>query len=191
MRTTAARSRGPRSKRSTSTNCHNSPHKSAKTRGSYLPETKVLRIQEHYLAGQNKSEIARKEHCDRETVARIVEFPEVRNFIEQQRKEFLGLIPDAMAAVRYTLQVPKDGKLGYQILQETGMVHYPGEQSQLRTEEELMSRECDLLAAVLLEAHRVYGIELPKEFNDALAKDKARQKSDPENPARGSTLKGP
>jgi hypothetical protein len=60
--------------RSTS-NHRKHPRKSTKTRGSYLPKPKVLRIQQRYINGQNKSEIAREEKCDRETVTRIVQFP--------------------------------------------------------------------------------------------------------------------
>src|SRR5580692_668369 len=82
-----------------SANHREQPRKTTKARGSYLPVPKILRIQQRYLNGQNKSEIALEENCDRETVTRIVQFPEVQNFIAQAQQEFFGLIPDAIAAV--------------------------------------------------------------------------------------------
>jgi hypothetical protein len=80
-------------------------HKGA---GFYLLEPKILRIQQRYVAGENKSEIAKKEKVDRGTVARIVRFPEVQNFIAQAQQEFFGLVPDAMAALRHALRVEKN-----------------------------------------------------------------------------------
>jgi hypothetical protein len=160
-------------KRST-TNYRESPRKAAKARGSYLPTPKILRIQQRYIAGQNKSEIAREEKCDRETVARIVQFPEVQQFIAQMQQEFFGLVPDAMAAVRYALQVERDPRVGYRVLEGTGVAPPLGERLQLpettpsETGEE---RQARMIAAVLLEGHKNFGVDLPKCTEDALAKD--------------------
>jgi hypothetical protein len=155
-------------------NVRKSPRKPAKTRGSYLPETKVLRIQQRYLAGQNKSEIAREEHCDRETVARIVQFPEVRHFIGEMQQQFYGLVPDAMAAVRYALQVTKDPNVGYRVLEGTGVAPHRHERLQVpeaTSSETGVLRQARLVAAVLLESHANFGVDLPKDMEEALAKD--------------------
>ncbi len=85
------------------TNCRKYPGKTTKPRGSYLPEPKILRIQQRYIAGENKTAIAKAEGCDRETVTRIVKFPEVQQFIAQMQQEFFGLVPDAVEAVRHAL----------------------------------------------------------------------------------------
>ena len=79
------------------TNRANIPQ-SSEDAGILSSEPKILRIQECYVAGENRSEIAKKEKVDRGAVARIVQFPEVQNFIAQAQQEFFGLIPDAMAA---------------------------------------------------------------------------------------------
>src|SRR5271155_4680525 len=113
------------------TNCRKHPRKTTKSRGSYLPEPKILRIQQRYLDGQNKSEIAREEKCDRETVTRIVQFPEVQNFIARAQQEFFGLIPDAMAAVRHALRVENNPTIGLTVLERTGVTAYRGERMQL------------------------------------------------------------
>jgi hypothetical protein len=156
------------------TNCRKHPRKSAKPRGSYLPEPKVLRIQQLYIAGLNKSEIARKEQCDRETVARIVQFPEVQNFIARMQQQFYGLVPDAMAAVRYALQVTKDPKVGYQVLEATGVAPHQGERLQVpetTSSETGIERQARLVAAVLLTGHTHFGVDLPQNVEEALAKD--------------------
>jgi hypothetical protein len=153
---------------------HNSPRKPAKTRGYYLPETKVLRIQQRYINGQNKSEIAREEKCDRETVARIVAFPEVRNFIAEMQQQFYGLVPDAMAAVRYALQATKDPRIGYQVLEATGVAPHQGERLQVpeaTSSETGIERQARMVACVLLEGRKHAGVDLPTNIEDMLAKE--------------------
>ena len=73
----------------------------------------------------------REEKCDRETVARIWQFPEVQNFIALAQREFFGLIPDAMAAVRHALQVDKKPTIGLAVLERTGVAANRGERMQL------------------------------------------------------------
>jgi hypothetical protein len=149
------------------------PRKTAK-RGSYLPETKILRIQQRYVAGENKSEIAKKEKIDRGTVARIVQFPEVQNFIAQAQQEFFGLIPDAMAAVRHALQVEKDAAIALAVLERTGVTAHRGERMQIpetTASESGYERQARLIAAVLLEANQQMGVPLGPEIEEALAKD--------------------
>jgi len=156
------------------TNCRKPPSKTTKTRGSYIPVPKILRIQQRYLNGQNKTAIAREEKCDRETVARIVQFPEVQNFVAQMQQELFGLIPDAMAAVRHALRVEKNPMIGLAILERTGVTAYRGERMQLPETTALESgcdRQARLVAAVLLEARDRMGVELPAEAEEALAQD--------------------
>ena len=173
-------------------NCRTHPHKTTKAPSSYLPKPKVLRIQQRYLNGQNKSEIAREEKCDRETVSRIVKFPEVQNFIAQAQQEFFGLIPDAVAAVRYALQVEKNAMIGLTVLERTGVTAYRGERMQLpetTTSESGSERQARLVAAVLLEARDRMGVELPPEAEEALARDS--QKSAEAEKTSGAKLPTP
>jgi hypothetical protein len=157
-----------------STNARKRPHKTAKPRGSYLPETKVLRIQQRYIAGENKSTIAKAEGCDRETVARIVQFPEVRAFLAHMQEEFYGLLPDAMATIRHALQVENNATVAYRILEATGVAPHKHERLQIPesgSSETGQERQCRLVAAVLLEGNRVYGTPLPDGVAEALTKD--------------------
>jgi hypothetical protein len=167
----------PRSERAhlkqSAQNCPTHPQKTTTARGSYLPEPKILRIQQRYLNGENKTEIARKEKCDRETVTRIVRFPEMQNFIAQMQQEFFGLIPDAMAAVRYALQVEKNPAIGLRVLEATGVAAHRGAPLPLpaRTPEDGYTRQAVMVANVLLEAHDQMGVDLGPEIEKALEKD--------------------
>jgi hypothetical protein len=146
------------------------PRTSPKTPNSYLPETKVLAIQRRYILGENRTSIAHAEGVDRGTVARIVQFPEVRAFVAQQQ-QFFELVPDAMAAVRHALQVTKDPKVGFQILQATGVAPQPGER--LATEEiqlDGISRQALLVASALLEGHKNMGVDLPPDVAEVIKK---------------------
>ncbi len=153
------------------TNCRKHPRKTTKTRGSYLPEPKILRIQQRYINGQNKSEIAREEKCDRETVARIVKFPEVQGFVARMQQEFFGLIPDAMAAVRYALRVEKNAMTGLTVLERTGVSAQRGERMQLPATTDGYSRQSIMVANVLLAAREDMGLDLGPEIEEALVKD--------------------
>jgi hypothetical protein len=157
----------------TETNRPISPRKPAKTRGSYLPEAKVLAIQQRYLKGENKTSIAKAEGCDRETVARIVQFPEVRNFIAQMQQEFYGLVPDAMAALRHALLVTKDPRVAYQVLEATGVAPHRNERLQMpetTSSETGVEGQLEMMAAVMLEGHENFGVDFPDDVAAALAK---------------------
>jgi len=169
-------------------NSRKHPHKTTKARGSYLPEAKVLRIQQRYIKGQNKSEIAKKEKVDRGTVARIVKFPEVRNFIAEMQQEFYGLVPDALAAIRHSLRVEKNPTIAHRILEGTGVAPHQNERLQMPETIDGYSRQALMVASVLLEGHEHFGVDLPPEIEKVLEKDRecskaeARQPSLPKNP---------
>jgi hypothetical protein len=122
-----------------------------------------------YVAGENKSEIARNENCDRETVARIVRFPAVQEFIAQMQQEFYGLVPDAMEALRYALQVKKDPTIAYRVLEGTGVAPRKGEHLPQPpvTEEDMRVRQDRLVAAVLTQRRRDFDIALPDDLKKA------------------------
>ena len=149
------------------------PRKTTKARGSYFPEPKILRIQQRDINGQNKSEIAREEKCDRETVTRIVQFPEVQGFIAQAQQEFFGLIPDAMAAVRHALRAEKNPTVGLAVLERTGVSAPRGERMQMPATgaEDGYTRQAIMIANVLLEGREHMGLDLGPEIEEALAKD--------------------
>jgi hypothetical protein len=124
--------------------------------------------------GQNETEIAREEKCDRETVTRIVQFPEVQNYIAQAQQEFFGLITGAMAAVRHASRVEKNAMIGLTVLERTGVTAYWGERMRLpetTASESGYERQARLVASVVLEAHEKLGVDLLEVETAAFAKD--------------------
>ena len=177
--------------KSSAVNCHKAPDKAAAKRGSYLPKPKVLRIQQRFIAGENKSEIARQEKCDRETVARIVEFREVQEFIAQQQQEFFGLIPDAMAAVRHALRGEKDSTVAYRVLEATGVAPQKGERLQLPDSRPQtgIQRQVEMIANLILEGNKNFGITLSEGTEQALVENSdqcERAETTPLIPLRGT-----
>ena len=59
--------------------CHDVPRTAAKQSVSRLPTPTVVRIQARYVAGENQTQIAKAEGCDRETVSRINAFTWCQN----------------------------------------------------------------------------------------------------------------
>jgi len=150
-----------------STKCRCTPRRAAKEPESRLPRPKVLRIQQRYIAGENQSVIARVEGCDRETVSRIVKSSEMTEYLEQMKEEFRGLVPDALVALRYALQVQRDARIAYDVLRDVGVVLPHQLQVQAAMASELptvsqVTREWAMrLGMVALERAAVYGSSLP------------------------------
>jgi hypothetical protein len=86
-------------------------------------------------------------------------------------QEFLGLVPDAMAAVRHALQVGKNPTIGLAILERTGVSAHRGERMQMPETTDGYSRQAIMIVNVLLEGHQHMGVELPPEIEKVLAKD--------------------
>lgn len=142
-----------------------SHQKSPKKLRSYLPEPKILRIQQRHIGGEKNSEIARAEGCDRHTVARIIKAPEMATYIEEMRARFNGFAPLALDAVEHGLAVSRDTKLAIEVLKDIGVIE-PLE-NRIPVEDEV-AREARLvfewggkLAMMALEKHEVYGTRLP------------------------------
>ena len=141
----------------------------AKKRRDRVPPPQKLRILQKYAAGQSVLQISREEHRDRQTVARVVKSEEMQQFIQQMREEFFGLAGDAIAAVRYTLQHEKDGKLGLQLLECMGVVPSNEEKLGIRftessskdTEQAAVARETEKLAFITLNMARTFDQPLP------------------------------
>ena len=147
------------------------PQRAAKTPTSRLPRPKIVRIQQRYVAGQNQTQIAKLEKCDRETVSRIVRSSEMAEYIERMKEEFRGLVPDAIAALRHTLQTQKDGRLAYEVLRDTGVAPRKGEplESLEKTPMDGYTRQCVMLANVLLENEKHFG-KMPANMVEAIKK---------------------
>jgi hypothetical protein len=153
--------------------CHDVPHRATNQPVSRLPRPKVVRIQARYIAGENQTHIANAEGCDRETVSRIVKSSEMADYIEQMTEEFRGLVPDALSVIRFALQVQKDARIAYEVLRNVGVAPQKGERLQLPDSRPQtgIQRQAEMIANLILEGNKNFGIALPEGFEQALAED--------------------
>ena len=94
----------------------------AKNPRTNVPSPQSARIIKRFISGQSIRKIAREEKRDRETVKRLVQSDEVREYVLKLRAEFYGLGADAVDAVQHQLQEKKDGRLGLEILKHIGVI---------------------------------------------------------------------
>ncbi len=94
----------------------------AKKPRTNVPPPQVARVIKRFISGQSIRKIAREEKRDRETVKRLVQSDEVREYVLKLRAEFYGLGADAVDAVQHQLQEKKDGRLGLEILKRIGVI---------------------------------------------------------------------
>lgn len=86
---------------------------------------------QRYVTGESIRQISRQEHRDRATVTKIVRSEEMNSFVHQMRERLYGLGCDALAAVEYELRARKNGRLGYQLLTDIGIVPSPQEKFEI------------------------------------------------------------
>lgn len=139
--------------------------KSPKKLRSYLPEPKILRIQQRHISGETNSEIARSEGCDRHTVGRIIKTPEMAAYIEEMRARFNGFAPLALDAVEHGLTIAKDTRVACEVLKAIGIIEPRKDKmpvaDEQKSEEQLTIQWMGKLAFLALEKHAVYGTKLP------------------------------
>ena len=114
---TNARRQGSRSKQMPTTRRHSGP--GAGTNQQPQTSAQVARIEARHALGQSFRNFVRTEIRARE--AKIVPASEVPAFIEKMRAQFWGLVPDAIEAIRHSLQVRKDARIAYKILEDLGV----------------------------------------------------------------------
>jgi hypothetical protein len=73
------------------------------------------------MAGQNQSQIAHEEECDRHTVARIIKSEEMSAFVEQMKERLRGLSEPAIEVLRDCL-AKGDKEVAFRILETCGII---------------------------------------------------------------------
>ena len=80
-------------------------------------------MQASYLLGKSIRQIAREQHRDPATVSKIVKSPQMERVVLDMKEKFFGeLIPRALQSVKFALEVETDGRLGYQVLVDSGVI---------------------------------------------------------------------
>jgi hypothetical protein len=102
-----------------------------------IPFPQKARIKQHFVAGENISQIAREEKRHWTTVAKIVKEKDVQEYVEDLRAKFYGTLEDVLIAVIQYVKNGKDGGLlGYRMLVDAGVIpqkegkHHPAMEPQ-------------------------------------------------------------
>jgi hypothetical protein len=104
---------------------HQDRPRSTKNPRTIIPPPQSARIVQRYICGESLRKIARAEHRDRGTVAKIVRGPEVAEYIEVLRGKFYGALEIAMDTLLNELQNPSSktrGGLACEMLKSSGVV---------------------------------------------------------------------
>jgi len=87
-------------------------------------------MQASYLLGKSIRQIAREQHRDPATVSRIVKSAQMDRMVLDMKQKFFGkLLPKALQSVQFVLEEETDGRLGYQVLKDSGVI--PNEEETL------------------------------------------------------------
>jgi hypothetical protein len=129
------------------------------------------------VEGHSQREIGRTLHMSGHTVAKVVRSEDFARHIKEMQERVFGIVPIAIESFR--AEVATNGILAHAFLKDLGIIPSPEAIAQFlntatpqtETGEE---RQARMLAAVLLEGRKNYGVELPEGF-DAVAKDSESQ----------------
>jgi hypothetical protein len=88
----------------------------------HISAPKILRIEQRHLAGESDRQIARVEHCSRNTIVKIVKAPELQAHLQQIRERIWGVAEIAADVVRDAIVVKRDAKISYQLLRDIGVL---------------------------------------------------------------------
>jgi transposase-like protein len=94
------------------------PHNATSTKPPAVKAAAIAR----YVEGRSKAEIARELQIDRETVARILGEPGIKEAVEASRVRCMALLPKAERAVQRQLD-EGDGDLGLRLLEKSGVLN--------------------------------------------------------------------
>ena len=156
----------------------NSARQSQKTRVPRVAPGKIIKAQTMLINGYSQREIGRVLHLSPHTVAKVVKTEDFQNFIRSKREELFGIAPLALDSFR--AGVTRDPRLAYVFLKDLGIV--PSRDAMLglahiepppESMDDRVARQTNYIAAVILERHKVFGIELPADMKAALEKEKA------------------
>jgi hypothetical protein len=145
---------------------------SSKSKPLRVPPGKIVQAQTLLVQGKSQREIGRALHMSPMTVAKIIKTEDFQGFIKRMQEKLFALAPIALASFQAQLKV--DGHLAYVLLKDLGII--PPRESLASmmapapTEAETgVERQLKMVAAVLLEGHENFGVDLPENVKAAMA----------------------
>jgi hypothetical protein len=161
---------------------------------------KIIKAQAMLIEGYSQREIGRVLHLSPHTVAKVVKTEDFQNFIRSQREQLFGIASPALESLRAL--VATDGRLASILLKDLGVI--PDREAMLNlahveppppSKEDRDARQINLIAAVIQQRYKVFGIELPNEMKAALETDEqsveSRSPSSPEKNDVQANVAGP
>ena len=126
------------------------------------------------IEGHSQREIGRTLHMSGHTVAKVVKAKDFARHIKEMQERLFAIAPIAIESFR--AQVQTDGYLAFAFLKSVGIIPSPEAIAQFLNAgtsqtESGEARQARMLAAVLLEGRKNYGVELPEGFDAAVARD--------------------
>ena len=133
--------------------------------GNRIGINQRMLIMQKYVVGKSKTDIAKEEGIDRETVRRIVKAPEMDSYVEAKRELWRGLCDDALEVVRQKLK-EGDKDVALRILESNGVIPPPGatfniQAAEKPTGDERVRQLMEAFAAVAIERARVFKTPMP------------------------------
>jgi hypothetical protein len=146
---------------------------SGKSKELRVPPGKVVQAQALLVQGKSQREIGRELHMSPMTVAKIIKTEDFQGFIKGMQEKLFAIAPDALAS--FHAQVKIDGHLAYVFMKDLGIIPSREALSTMMipvpTEAETgMERQLKMVAAVLLEGHENFNVDLPDNVMTAMAK---------------------
>jgi hypothetical protein len=139
-----------------------------------VPPGKIIKAQAMLIQGDSQREIARTLHMSEHSVAKVVRAENFQNFLREQQERLFAIAPDALES--FHAQVKMDGHLAYVFMKDLGII--PSRESLVNLmnvtspqNEAGEERQARMVACALLEGNKNFGVDLPKDIEEALAKD--------------------
>jgi hypothetical protein len=136
--------------------------------GNRIGINQRMRIMQKFVVGKSKTDIAKEEGIDRESVRRIVRAPEMDAYVEAKRELWRGLCDDALEVLRQKLK-EGDKEVALRILESNGVIPAPGatfnyniQPATKPTGDERVRQLMEAFAAVAIERARVYKTPMPE-----------------------------
>ena len=147
-----------------------------------VPPGKIIKAQAMLIEGHSMREVSRNLHMSAHTVSKVVKTQDFVRHIKKMQERLFAFAPDALTSFHNQLKM--DGHLAYVFLKDLGIIPSPeamaqflnAAPSQAETGEE---RQARMLACVLLEARKNYGLE---DFDFDTARDSEHQKPQTSQP---------
>jgi len=140
-----------------------------------IPPVKLAKAQAMLAVGHSQREVGRSLQMSTHTVAKVIRTEDFQGVLREIREKAFAVAPVAIESVEAS--VATDGRLALAFLKYLGI--FPSRETIQSLENSTTPdyyrflTQAQKVAPVLIESQKSFGIDLPKEFADALVRDDA------------------